>query len=277
MEQLLVPAICTIEKIIDETADIRTYRLKMKDPALMESFNWFPGQFVEFSLLGHGECTFCISSSATRKGYFDCSIKRAGVVTAEIHNNLEEGMDVGIRGPFGNWFPLEEIKGKNLLFVGGGIGLAPLRSLIQYCIDNRKDFKDFTILYGARTSGDLCFKEEIEEWKIDPSLKVILTVDRAEDTWKANVGVVPKILEEVVKPEVKNTKVITCGPPIMIKYTLQSLVKLGFADRDIITTLEMRMQCGLGKCGRCNIGSTYVCKDGPVFTYEQMKVMPDEF
>ena len=277
MEQLLVPAICTIEKIIDETADIRTYRLKMKDPALMESFNWFPGQFVEFSLLGHGECTFCISSSATRKGYFDCSIKRAGVVTAEIHNSLEEGMDVGIRGPFGNWFPLEEIKGKNLLFVGGGIGLAPLRSLIQYCIDNRKDFKDFTILYGARTSGDLCFKEEIEEWKIAPSLKVILTVDRAEDTWKANVGVVPKILEEVVKPEVKNTKVITCGPPIMIKYTLQSLVKLGFADRDIITTLEMRMQCGLGKCGRCNIGSTYVCKDGPVFTYEQMKVMPDEF
>jgi sulfhydrogenase subunit gamma (sulfur reductase) len=277
MEQLLVPAICNIEKIIDETPDIRTYRLKMKDPGLMESFNWQPGQFVEFSLLGHGECTFCISSSSTRKGYFDCSIKRAGVVTGEIHNNLEEGMNVGIRGPFGNWFPLDDIKDKNLLFVGGGIGLAPLRSLIQYCIDNRKDYKDFTILYGARTSSDLCYKEEIEEWKKDPSLKVILTIDRAEDTWKENVGVVPKILEEVVKPQIKDTKVITCGPPIMIKYTLQSLVKLGFADKDIITTLEMRMQCGLGKCGRCNIGSTYVCKDGPVFTYEQMKVLPDEF
>jgi sulfhydrogenase subunit gamma (sulfur reductase) len=277
MEQLLVPAICSIEKIIDETPDIRTYRLKMKDASVMESFKWLPGQFVEFSLLGYGECTFCISSSATRKGYFDCSIKRAGVVTADIHNKLEEGMDVGIRGPFGNWFPVEEIKGKNLLFVGGGIGLAPLRSLIQFCIDNRKDFRDFTILYGARTSSDLCYKEEIEEWKKDPSLNVILTIDRAEDAWKENVGVVPKILEEVVKPAIKDTKVITCGPPIMIKYTLQSLLKLGFADRDIITTLEMRMQCGLGKCGRCNIGSTYVCKDGPVFTYEQMKRLPDEF
>ena len=277
MEQLLVPQIARIDKIIQETPDIRTYRLKFRDEALMEKFTWMPGQFVEFSLLGSGECTFCIASSATRKGYFDCSIKRAGVVTADIHTQLDEGDDVGIRGPYGNWFPLEEIKGKNLLFVGGGIGLAPLRSLIQYCIDHREDYKDFTILYGARTSADMCYKDEIAEWQANPTLKVVLTIDRAEETWTSNVGVVPKILEEVVKPEIADTKVITCGPPIMIKYTILSLKKLGFADPDIITTLEMKMQCGLGKCGRCNIGSTYVCKDGPVFTNEQLKSLPDEF
>jgi sulfhydrogenase subunit gamma (sulfur reductase) len=277
MEQLLVPTICKVDKIIQETPDIRTYRLKFKEEGLMEKFSWLPGQFVEFSLLGNGECTFCIASSVTRQGYFDCSIKRAGVVTADMHSQIDEGDEVGIRGPYGNWFPLDDIKGKNLLFVGGGIGLAPLRSLIQYCIDNRKDYQDFIILYGARTSADLCYKDEINEWKNNSTLKVILTIDKAEDEWKENVGVVPKILEEVVKPVVANTKVITCGPPIMIKYTLMSLDKLGFDPKDVITTLEMKMQCGLGKCGRCNIGSTYVCKDGPVFTYEQMKGLPDEF
>ena len=277
MEQLLVPTICKVDKIIQETPDIRTYRLKFKEEGMIDKFSWLPGQFVEFSLLGFGECTFCIASSATRKGYFDCSIKRAGIVTADIHSSLEEGEEVGIRGPYGNWFPLEDIKGKNLLFVGGGIGLAPLRSLIQYCIDNRSDYRDFTILYGARTSSDLCYKDEIKEWQSNPSIKVILTIDKPEDSWNDNVGVVPKILEEVVKPTVADTKDITCGPPIMIKYTLMSLDKLGFDPKDVITTLEMKMQCGLGKCGRCNIGSTYVCKDGPVFTYEQMRSLPDEF
>ncbi|MEI6433331.1 MAG: FAD/NAD(P)-binding protein [Bacteroidota bacterium] len=277
MEQLLVPMICKIDKVIQETPDVRTYRLKFREEGCMENFTWMPGQFVEFSLLGSGECTFCIASSSTRKGYFDCSIKRAGIVTADIHTGLEEGDEVGIRGPYGNWFPLEDLKGKNLLFVGGGIGLAPLRSLIQYCIDNRSDYKDFTILYGARTSADMCYKDEIKEWQDNKSIKVILTIDKPEDTWTSNVGVVPKILEEVVKPEIANTKVITCGPPIMIKYTILSLKKLGFADPDIITTLEMKMQCGLGKCGRCNIGSTYVCKDGPVFTNEDLKRLPDEF
>ena len=277
MEQLLVPTICTVDQLIEETPDVRTYRLKFKDDSLTDSFTWLPGQFVEFSLLGSGECTFCIASSATRKGYFDCSIKRAGIVTADIHNELDEGDEVGIRGPYGNWFPLEELKGKNLLFIGGGIGLAPLRSLIQYAIDNRNEYKDFTILYGARTSADICYKEEIEEWKNNESLKVILTIDKAEEKWKEHVGVVPKILEEKVNPVVENTKVITCGPPIMIKYTLMSLDKLGFAPKDVVTTLEMKMQCGFGKCGRCNIGSTYVCKDGPVFTYEELQKLPDEF
>ena len=277
MEQLLVPIICKVGKIIQETPDIRTYRLKFRDEGLSETFSWMPGQFVEFSLLGHGECTFCIASSSTWKGYFDCSVKKAGVVTADMHNNLDEGDDVGIRGPYGNWFPLDDLKGRNLLFVGGGIGLAPLRSLIQYCIDTRDNYKDFTILYGARTSADLCYKDELKEWRSNPTLKVILTIYKEEEIWKEHVGVVPKVLEEVVRPAVDNTKVITCGPPIMIKYTLLSLDRLGFDPKNVITTLEMKMQCGFGKCGRCNIGSTYVCKDGPVFTYEQLKALPDEF
>jgi sulfhydrogenase subunit gamma (sulfur reductase) len=277
METLLKPVLCKVETVIQETPDVKTFRLKMNDESLMEKFSWNPGQFVEFSLVGYGESTFCIASSPTRKGTFDCSIKKAGLVTSDIHQSLEEGMEVGIRGPYGNWFPLNDIKGKNLLFIGGGIGLAPLRSLIQYVIDKRSDYADVTILYGARTPDDMVYKQEIEEWQKNSSIKVVLTVDRGNDKWTDNVGVVPKILEEVVQPKIENTKVITCGPPIMIKFTIQSLLKLGFAPKEIITTLEMKMQCGLGKCGRCNIGSTYVCKDGPVFTYEQLQKLPDEF
>jgi len=277
MEVLLKPEICTIQEVIQETPDVKTFRLKFKDDSIMDKFTWNPGQFVEFSIIGSGECTFCIASSSTRKGTFDCSIKKAGLITADIHNLLDVGSEIGIRGPYGNWFPFEEIKGQNLLYIGGGIGLAPLRSLIQYTLDNRKDYKDITILYGARTSADMVYKKEIEEWKKMEDVNVILTIDKQEDLWFDNVGVVPKILEEKVHPDLSCTKVITCGPPIMIKYTLMSLDKMGFAPKDVITTLEMRMQCGLGKCGRCNIGSTYVCKDGPVFTYEQMKKLPDEF
>jgi len=277
MEVLLKPEICDIVEVIQETPDVKTFKLRFRKKELMDNFHWLPGQFVEFSLFGYGECTFCIASSPSRPESFDCSVKRAGNVTADIHNLLEEGLSVGIRGPYGNNFPLEDIEGKNLLYIGGGIGLAPLRSLIQYTLDNRQKYKNIDILYGARTSQDLVYKTEIAEWQKNKSINVFLTIDRAEDNWVHNVGVVPKILEEVVKPQIENTKVITCGPPIMIKYTIQSLLKLGFAGKDIITTLEMKMQCGLGKCGRCNIGSTYICKDGPVFTYEQLKSLPDEF
>ncbi|MDP4227838.1 MAG: FAD/NAD(P)-binding protein [Bacteroidota bacterium] len=277
MEKILTPALCKVEAVVDETPDVKTFRLKFVEEKYAQDFQWKPGQFVEFSLFGHGECTFCIASSPTRKGTFECSVKKAGQITSDIHDLVEEGSEVGIRGPYGNNFPLEDIKGKNLLFIGGGIGMAPVRSLIQYVLDNRKDYKDINILYGSRSPADLVYKSELEEWKNNPDIKLTLTVDRGDDEWKGNVGVVPKILEEVVKPTIENTKVITCGPPIMIKFTVQSLLKLGFAPKDIITTLEMKMQCGLGKCGRCNIGHIYVCKDGPVFTYDQLQDLPDEF
>jgi sulfhydrogenase subunit gamma (sulfur reductase) len=277
MERLLVPYLFTIESVIAETADVKTFRMRPKAGQLSSAFNWLPGQFVEFSLPGYGECTFCISCSATRGETIECSVKNAGQVTGMIHKLLEPGMDVGIRGPYGNHFPFEELKGRNLLFIGGGIGLAPLRSFIQYVLDRRSDFAKVTVLYGARTPGDLVYKEELDEWGKNKDLDLFLTVDKGDDTWNDNVGVVPKILEEVVKPSIENTSVITCGPPIMIKFTIQSLLKLGFDPKNIITTLEMRMQCGLGKCGRCNIGSVYVCKDGPVFTYEQLMALPAEY
>jgi NAD(P)H-flavin reductase len=177
---------------------------------------------------------------------------------------------VGIRGPYGNGFSLKELKNKNLLFVAGGIGLAPLRSLINYCLDNRADFRAITIVNGARTSNDLVYKDEYESWKKALDTRLYLTVDCQEDNWACMVGVVPKILEQL-KPACEDSVAIVCGPPIMIKFTLPVLLKLRFCPEAIITTLEMKMKCGLGKCGRCNIGNLYICKDGPVFNYAQLE------
>ena len=168
MEQLLVPSLCTVEKVIQETPDIRTYRLKFKDEKLMSEFSWMPGQFVEFSLLGMVNVPSASPPQPPGRDISTVPSNRQGSSLPIFTSGIDEGDEVGIRGPYGNWFPLDDMKGKNLLFVGGGIGLAPLRSLIQYCIDNRNDYKDFTILYGARTSSDMCYKEEIEEWRKIP-------------------------------------------------------------------------------------------------------------
>lgn len=276
MPNLYLPNLATIERINQETPDIKTLKMVFQDKKLRNTFTYKPGQFIELSVFGAGEAPFCLASSPTRNGYIECSIKKMGKVTQAIHE-LEEGEVVGIRGPYGNGFPVEELKGKNLLFVGGGIGLAPLRSLIWNVIDNRKAFKDITIIYGARSVADLVYKDELEEWGGNSGVNLTLTVDPGGETkdWKGKVGLVPAILEEV-NPSPGNAVVITCGPPIMIKFTLISLDKLKFAPEGIITTLERKMTCGLGKCGRCNIGPIYVCKDGPVFSYAQIKEFKEE-
>jgi sulfhydrogenase subunit gamma (sulfur reductase) len=185
-------------------------------------------------------------------------------------NRLGIGAEIGFRGPYGNSFPLDYLKGKNLVFVGGGIGLAPLRSLIWNVIDNRDTYKKIDIVYGARTPADLCFKYDLEAWDKDKTVNMVTTVDREAEGWAGKVGVVPKILEEVAPPA-KDTVAIVCGPPVMIRFTFPVLEKLGFAHEQMITTLEKRMKCGIGKCGRCNIGNLYVCRDGPVFSYAQIK------
>jgi len=269
MENIYQPHLAQIVDIQQETLDVKTFKLKFKDPSLQDSFDYKPGQFVEFSVPQEGEATFCISNSPTRKTTIDCSVKKMGKVTQALHE-LDIGDMVGIRGPYGNGFPLNELKGKNLLFVAGGIGLAPLRSLINYCLDNRADFKAITIVNGARTSKDLVYKTEYEAWKNAKGTQLHLTVDCQENNWTCMVGVVPKILEQI-QPACKDSVAIVCGPPIMIKFTLPVLLKLGFCPEAIITTLEMKMKCGLGKCGRCNIGNLYVCKDGPVFSFAQLK------
>ena len=270
------PQLMEIIKVIPETGDTKTFHLQFQESSLRESFAFLAGQFAEYSVFGEGEATFCISSSPTRMSHLEFSVKRVGRVTHALHQ-LNQGDTIGFRGPYGNYFPLKKLKEKNLLFIGGGIGLAPLRSLIHNVVDTRADYREITILYGARSPQDLCFKYDLESWEHNASLKMITTVDVGANHWKGRVGLVPMVLEEI-KPSSQETMAITCGPPIMIRYTLKSLEKLGFTPSQVWTTLEMKMKCGLGKCGRCNIGPLYVCKDGPVFSLEEIQnFSSDEF
>lgn len=271
------PELVKIVDIVQETPDIKTFKLKFKEDSIRNNFSFRAGQFAEYSVFGEGECTFCIASSPTRQEYLECSFKIAGKVTNAL-KKLNVGDTIGLRGPYGNYFPLEEMKGKNVIFIAGGIGLAPVRCVIWNVLDLRDQFKDITIIYGARTVADLVYKQELEEWKSMSGINTVLTVDPGGENseWKGEIGFVPSIAEKAA-PKSENTIAIICGPPIMIKYTFPVMMKLGFQEENIITTLENRMKCGLGKCGRCNIGNVYVCKDGPVFTYKQLKEMPDEF
>jgi NAD(P)H-flavin reductase len=277
MDNIYKPELVEIKEIIDETPDIKTFRLQFKNPELQNSFKFKAGQFAEYSVFGEGECTFCIASSPTRPEYLECSFKLAGKTTSAM-TKLNVGDTMGLRGPYGNSFPLEQMKGKNIVFIAGGIGLAPVRCIIWNVLDLRDQFKDITIICGARTVADLVYKNEIEDWKSMSGIKTVVSVDPGGETtdWKGEIGFVPTIVEKV-SPSANNTIAILCGPPLMIRYTFPILEKFGFKEENIITTLENRMKCGLGKCGRCNIGSVYVCKDGPVFSYKELKTLPQEY
>lgn len=274
---IYMPYPMRIEKITNEAPGVKTFRLNFINAEDAQQFTFKAGQFGEYSVFGNGESTFCIASSPTRGGYIECTFRQAGKVTSALAN-CEEGDTIGFRGPYGNIFPLDEWKGKNLLFIAGGIALPPMRCVIWNALDRRNDFKDVTIIYGARSVSDLVYKHELDEWKNRDDVKLVVTVDPGGETpdWKGEVGFVPSVVEKTT-PVASNTIAIVCGPPIMIKYTFPVLEKLGFTDETIYTTLENRMKCGFGKCGRCNVGKVYVCKDGPVFTYKQLKELPDEY
>jgi len=276
-DSIYKPYLMEIEQIVEETADVRTFRLKFKNSEEAENFSFKAGQFGEYSVLGEGESTFCVASSPTRKGYIECTFRKAGRVTNALAN-LEIGDTVGFRGPYGNTFPIEQWEGKNLLYIAGGIALPPMRCVIWNTLDLREKYKDITIVYGARSVSDLVYKHELKEWEGRPDVKLITTVDPGGQTpdWKGEIGFVPMVLERIA-PSSKNTIAILCGPPVMIKFTMPVLKKLGFQDKDIYTTLENRMKCGFGKCGRCNVGKVFVCKDGPVFSYEQILSLPEEY
>jgi len=264
-----LPHIAVIEKIIEETPGVRTFHFNFKDEKLREEFTFESGQFGECSVFGVGEAPFCISSSPTRRDHLEFAVQQAGRVTNALHR-LGVGAEIGFRGPYGNSFPLDLLKGKNLVFVGGGIGLAPLRSLIWNVIDNREKYGNIDIIYGARSPADLCFRYDLDSCDKDKTVNMAITVDKGDEAWSEREGFVPQILEEVA-PSASNAVAIVCGPPIMIRFTFPVLEKLGFTPEQMLTTLEKRMKCGIGKCGRCNIGNIYVCRDGPVFTYAQIK------
>ncbi len=271
------PHLMTVVDMIDETPDTRTLRLEFVDEALRHSFEFQAGQFGEYSIFGAGESTFCIASSPTRKGFIECSFKSIGKVTTALRE-VNIGDTVGFRGPYGNSFPLDDWKDKDVVFIAGGIGLAPVRCVIWNVLDRREEFGDVTIVYGARSVADLVYKRELEEWAARTDVRVVTTVDPGGQTpeWQGQVGYVTPIVEATA-PKADNAVAVLCGPPIVVKLTLPVLGKLGFSDDAIYTTLENRMKCGLGKCGRCNIGPVYVCKDGPVFTAAQLKTLPAEF
>jgi sulfhydrogenase subunit gamma (sulfur reductase) len=274
---LYQPHLMQIEEIIDETGDTRTFKLKFQDPAIAEQFDFKAGQFGEYSVFGAGECTFCIASSPTRKGYIEASFKAVGKVTQAMRR-LNVGDTMGFRGPYGNHFPMDEMKGKNIVFIAGGIGLAPVRCVIWNTLDLRDQFKDVTIIYGARSVADLVYKRELEDWAKRSDVKLYQCVDPGGQTsdWKGEVCFVPSLVEKAA-PSSNDSYAVVCGPPIVIRLSLPLLEKMGFTPERIYTTLENRMKCGLGKCGRCNVGPYYVCKDGPVFTAAQLKALPPEY
>jgi NAD(P)H-flavin reductase len=269
---IYLPHPVSIKEVKKETDDIKTFTLHFKDEEIHNRFTFRPGQFVFVSVFNFGEAPISICSSPTFSKGLQLSIKKVGSLTGEIHR-YSEVYEIGVRGPYGNGFPLERLYDNDLLFVGGGIGLAPLRSLIQYVFAKRSKFGHITILYGARTPGDIVFKEDLSTWRREKDVKVLMTVDRGDSGWKGEIGPVTHLWQET-RPSPSNTKVIICGPPVMISYVIFDLLKMGFAEEDIISTLERNMKCGVGKCGHCSIGSQSTCIHGPVFTYREMKEFP---
>jgi sulfhydrogenase subunit gamma (sulfur reductase) len=274
-----VPMLTTVKDIISENKvnDIKTLKLIFNKEKDAVNFNYIPGQFAEISLIGKGECPIGIASSPTEENSIKFTIKKMGTVTTGFHD-CEEGDVIGVRGPFGNGWPIEEMKGKNIVVIGGGFAFSTLRSLITYIIDkkHRKDYKKVIIIYGNRDSGEVLYKEDLESWKKRDDIEVILTIDRPEEGWTEKVGFVAPVVKEIA-PSPQNAIAVVCGPPIMIKTTIAVLEELKFKDEQILNSLEMRMKCGIGKCGRCNIGNKYVCIDGPVFSLAELKKLPNEY
>lgn len=279
MNNPYLPKPARVERIVVETEDrnIKSFDLTFVDKKEEETFHFLPGQFAEISVLGKGEAPFGIASSPTETGYLKFSVNKAGLLTNTLHN-MEDGEIVGVRGPLGNHYPIAEFEGNNVVIVSGGFAFTTLRALTKYIIheDNRSKFNEITVIYGARNPGLLLYKDELEEWKKREDLKLYVTVDAGDNNWDGKVGFVPNITKEVA-PSPKDAFVIVCGPPIMIKFTIPILQELGFTPERIVLSLEMRMKCGIGMCGRCNIGNKYVCKDGPVFTLAQLRELPEEY
>ncbi len=266
VKDVLIPQVGVITDIREETPDVKTFRVNAPEGGKL--FEHMPGQCAMLCAPGVSEGMFSITSSPTNKEYQEFSIKKCGQLTDYLHS-LEVGDEITVRGPYGNHFPVEDkLKGKNLLFIAGGIGLAPLRSVINYVLDNRSDYGTVDILYGSRSKDDLVQLKEIQDvWMKTEGVNVYLTIDREQEGWDGHVGFVPAYLKELGFDT--NKTALLCGPPIMIKFCLASLIEMGFSKEQVYTTLELRMKCGIGKCGRCNIG--------PVFRCDEIDELPNEY
>jgi len=266
-------------QIVTEDKSLKTFKFVFTNPEDENKFSYKAGQFAELSVTGMGEIPIGIASSPVEKGFVMFTVFKTGKVTSYLHS-MKTGDIMGIRGPLGNWYPWNALEGKNIVIIGGGFAFTTLRSSIVYMLhpDNRKNFNEIHVIYGARTPGMLLYKEELAEWEKRDDINMHITVDGTDEPdWKYNIGFVPTITEQKAPPADANTYAIVCGPPIMIKFTLPVLEKLGYSHDHIIMSLENRMKCGIGMCGRCNIGKELVCKDGPVFTLDELSKTPEEY
>jgi NAD(P)H-flavin reductase len=267
-----------IDDITVETEDgnLKTFKLVFENEAQQKAWKHVPGQFAMLSLAGQGEIPIGIASSPTEAGHLLFTVNRAGKVTTALHQ-MHAGERIGVRGPLGNGFPIDtDMKGKNIVIIAGGFAVTTLRATLIYLMEHRQDYGKITFIYGARTPGMLLYQQELKEWAKREDVDLHITVDREAPGWNGLVGFVPTIAGQVA-PSPENSVALICGPPIMIKFTMPPLEKIGWTDDQVYLSLENRMKCGEGVCCHCNVGPTLVCKDGPVFTRSQVRQLPVEY
>ncbi|MGB8887428.1 MAG: FAD/NAD(P)-binding protein [Candidatus Korobacteraceae bacterium] len=277
MKNIYQPDLMEVAAVQRHTADVKSVKLHFRDADCAAHFQFRVGQFGIFSAFGYGESVFNICSSSTWSDGLEFCFRKTGRVTEALWE-VEEGDTIGFRGPYGNGYPVEGWKGKNLIFLGGGIAMPPIRCAIWYALENRADYGDITIVYGARTVADLVYVDELDEWSKRERVRVIRCVDPGGETpdWTGEIGFVPTVFERA-QVSAANSVALVIGPPIMIKNTMPVLDRMGLPRASVYTSLENRMKCGVGKCGRCNCGPVYVCKEGPVFTMEELAALPQDY
>jgi NAD(P)H-flavin reductase len=275
-DNIYLPKLAVLDRVVDDIPEVKTFYWRFEDPAAQAEFKHFrPGQFAQISIFGVGEFPASLPPSPTEEETF-FTIRQVGSCTSALHQ-LKPRDRFAVRGPYGNGFPMQDYQGMNLTFVAGGIGLIPLRSCIVYALQHRAQYGRVQVFYGAKTPGELLYLPDLRAWEKSAGMECHLTVDRAANGWNGHVGVVGSLFKKAgVDVPVDNTIAFVCGPPVMFRFVIKDLLALGFKESHIVSTLERYMKCGVGKCGHCCIGVAYICVDGPVFTYEQIKKLGED-